>query len=236
MRPGGIVPAGLIAITVLAAGPALLLPASSDAATASVSGDVVIFTAGSGEANRLSVLDTGAGRVRFQDSGAPVFPGSPGCEQQFSGAVDCAPSAPGARVIVALRDGSDQLVVSSRSVTVSAGSGHDAIVGGPGNDVLKGGGGSDTLEGRGGDDELFGGAQGDRLLGGRGSDALSGGRGNDQLSGGRDRDRLAGGSGVDQANAGRDGAADRVYCGSGVDFAFLYRRDRARGCELIKRF
>jgi hypothetical protein len=54
------------------------------------------------------------------------------------------------------------------------------------------------------------------------------------LRGGRGRDLLTGGRGDDQIDS-RDSARDRVRCGGGRDRARADRRDRLRGCEVVRR-
>jgi Ca2+-binding RTX toxin-like protein len=116
--------------------------------------------------------------------------------------------------------------------------GPDRLVGTPGADRLVGGRGDDTLLGRGGDDTLLGGAGRDALAGGRGDDTLSGGAGPDVIDAaqrGREVDVVAGGGGNDVIRA-RDGAVDRITCGSGRDRVVADRRDRVAGdCEVVRR-
>src|SRR5436190_30805 len=88
--------------------------------------------------------------------------------------------------------------------------------GGPGRDVVTGGGGGEIIRG------------------GTGADVLRGGPGNDRLTGGAGRDRIYGGPGNDRVYA-RDRLRDLVSCGSGRDRATVDRRDRVRGCEVVKR-
>ena len=92
----------------------------------------------------------------------------------------------------------------------------------------------DSLWGGAGKDLLFGGAGADRLHGGPDADRLIGGEGNDRLTGGRGGDRFSAGSGNDRVNA-VDGRRERVRCGLGTDSARIDRRDRVRGCELVRR-
>jgi Ca2+-binding RTX toxin-like protein len=109
------------------------------------------------------------------------------------------------------------------------------------NGIVRGGGGNDRIEGS---DYV------DRLDGGRGRDYISGGFGNDVITGGPGRDTILGdrhaacytgpvfgsctvGSGNDKIYA-RDGQADKVDCGPGIDVAFVDRRDKTTGCERVK--
>jgi hypothetical protein len=89
------------------------------------------------------------------------------------------------------------------------------VVGTSGADLLRGTPGADKLYGKAGNDRLFGLAGDDLLVGGAGRDLLEGGPGKDRL--------LA-----------RDGASDRVRCGSGQDTAVVDSRDRvASSCEIV---
>jgi Ca2+-binding RTX toxin-like protein len=117
----------------------------------------------------------------------------------------------------------------------------DLLVGGPGDDVLDGRGGSDwaswaerrapvrvDLDGVADDgavgerddlraiENVRGGRGDDVLVGDAGDNVLAGGPGNDLLRGGAGADTLAGEGGRDSFQA-RDGAADRVLGGVGLD-------------------
>lgn len=82
-------------------------------------------------------------------------------------------------------------------------------------DVLLGVGGNDKISGKGGADELSGGPGADRINGGSGVDTLLGGPGNDTLS-------------------AKDGAADTVNCGVGIDVATVDQVDEVSGsCEQV---
>jgi len=94
--------------------------------------------------------------------------------------------------------------------------GNDLLVGTERNDVICGLGGDDTLSGLGGVDTLDGGDGKDSLAGGLGYDLLYGRGGNDTLD-------------------ARDGGADHVSGGSGVDTALIDGRvDALAGVELPK--
>jgi hypothetical protein len=104
--------------------------------------------------------------------------------------------------------------------------GPDLLVGTSGNDVIYGLGGADRIAGRGGRDIIYG---------GNGPDRISGGRGNDVLIGGWDRDVLRGNAGNDTLR-GRDGIADTMFGGRGID-RVRYDRwlDRNFSVELVFR-
>jgi hypothetical protein len=61
---------------------------------------------------------------------------------------------------------------------------------------------------------------------------LTGGDGRDILIGQIGRDVFNGGAG-DDALIARDGTAELVICGEGVDVAFVDPEDQLRGCEIV---
>lgn len=198
--------------------------------------DMVVFTAASGETNRVTITEAvvrfGQTRYLVRDKSAPVVAGA-GCERVDE---DLFPPGPAAAVCTAgaigpqrLGDGDDW--ASSPGGWVSGGDGNDVLFafrgdGGSGDDVLfanwgEGGSGDDLVIGQRG----VGGGGGDRLmvlsgLGGPGNDALScfeqrsgcylnGSAGDDVLTGGTGADRLFGGRGRDLARGGaRDDELD----------------------------
>jgi hypothetical protein len=105
-----------------------------------------------------------------------------------------------------------------------------------------------TLEGDNvtGVQRVIGGRGADGLIGGAGNDDLIGGRGNDTLAGGDGDDRLTGDEGVDSFFGGpgndrifsRDGVAEDVNCGPGIDFnpVTIDLVDRATSCLQFLRF
>jgi len=246
------------------------LPAAAEAATVAVKSvqpqsdvcrfgqcepqDVLFFTAAAGEANDVTITESG-GRYVVGDSGAALLAG-PGCVRTSERAATC--DAEDAMVELGDRDdrssgvghvqggaGNDVLINLGVGY-VSGGAGNDVLinrsrmavdlVGGPGNDRLTAGGeGSDTLVGGGGNDRLTGGRGNDGLVGGGGNDRLTGGRGNDRLTGGGGNDLLSGGRDADRINS-HDGRRDRVDCGQRQDRVIADRVDRvARNCEHVGR-
>jgi Ca2+-binding RTX toxin-like protein len=85
--------------------------------------------------------------------------------------------------------------------------------------VVNANGGNDTIIGAKGLAELID----STLRGDDGKDRIKGTDGKDKLSGGKGRDLLR----------ARDKASDAVNCGGGFDLAFVDRRDRVRGCEIV---
>ena len=167
----------------------------------------------------------GADDCLFGDNGEDVLDGGSGSDRLDGGA------------------GADKLIGADGPDALFGGLGVDRLEGGPGNDRLSGGARRDILSGGGGRDVLFG---------GRGEDAISGGRGNDRIFGGAGRDRIYGNAGSDRITPGRgedrviaaggddvifarDGAKDRISCGSGRDTVYADRIDVVTGCERVFR-
>jgi hypothetical protein len=98
----------------------------------------------------------------------------------------------------------------------------------------RGTAGNDVLRGTGGNDRLFGLGGADTLRGLAGNDLLDGGAGNDRLFGDAGLDTYVGGAGNDTISAA-DGRAETVSCGAGRDSVRADRRDRLRGCEVVRR-
>jgi Ca2+-binding RTX toxin-like protein len=79
----------------------------------------------------------------------------------------------------------------------------------------------------------------DRIVGSKGlatliSSSFDGQDGKDRITGTDGADELTGGRGRDVIRS-RDGAADRVDCGAGLDLAIVDRRDRVRQCNVVLR-
>ncbi len=110
----------------------------------------------------------------------------------------------------------------------------DTINGNGGNDRIRGFGAADAINGGPGNDRVFGGAGDDTIFANRGVDVSFGGDGDDVLwalaradvtpgpNGETDivGDTLDGGNGDDVFRT-RDGEADKITCGPGVDRALL---------------
>ena len=92
-----------------------------------------------------------------------------------------------------------------------------------------------TLLGGTGADNLTSGAGGDEITGGEGNDSVAGGAGDDVISGDQGADSLDGGDGADRI-VSRDGEADKVTCGPGVDTVDADGVDAVAGdCENLTR-
>ena len=88
--------------------------------------------------------------------------------------------------------GFSQPSLTGLTVSPSASTGDDYLVGGIQGDAIGGGGGNDIISGLTGNDTLFGNAGNDVLLGGDGADQMEGGAGNDLMFGGAGDDLMRG--------------------------------------------
>jgi Ca2+-binding RTX toxin-like protein len=120
--------------------------------------------------------------------------------------------------------------------TVLGGSADDVITGNGYANALAGDSGNDVINGEGGDDRLFGGPGSDRLDAGPGQDYLEGDDGGDVLIGGPDVDTFYGEDPLNASNGttgrdqifSRDGNAEFVSCGPGIDAAQVDGIDQVR--------
>ena len=225
----------------------------------SISGNAIVFEAGSDEVNTLVV--NGLGGV-FDPSGGPTITGvtisdsttniivrSP-CRVVLGTAV-C--EVDGIfRAVIHLGNRNDRVSqFESNNVLdmdVDGGLGDDTIIGGSRADKLDGGAGTDTIDGGDGDDLLTGGLGDDTLNGGRGKDRLFGNAGKDVINGDGDNDEIDGGIGDDNINGGQgsdvirgdtgedriaslDGFVDNVNCGLGKDSLTRDNNDTVKRCE-----
>ena len=207
-------PAAALA-ALLAAGVAC---APAHAGLATTGAGALTYTAGSGEANRVTIVQ-GPHSATITDSAGAT---SNGCERLSATQLLCGvvPSPvqteDPVRIIVRLGDGADRLVYRGEfPVTVYDGPGNDWISLAWGNDDWRNGPGNDIFYGRGGNDHasiVYPGARyglgKDRLFGGSGSDILNGGPGNDRIYGGFGDDLIYGGLGLDRMFGG--GGPDRI--------------------------
>ena len=154
--------------------------------------------------------------------------------------------------------GADLLVGDGNRNVIAGADGDDVLVGGAGGDDLGGGAGTDiasyedrqpgqnvsaALDGRNEDGEpgendaigadvegLNGGGGDDTLIGDNAPNPLSGAGGNDHLIGHGGADPISGGSGDDTLEA-RDGTAEPVDCGPGIDGGNADAEDQLTECE-----
>jgi Ca2+-binding RTX toxin-like protein len=203
------------------------------AATVSLNGSAAAYVAEGEQQNRLRVLNSGT-QLRFTDARAKLNAGR-GCVAADDRTVDC-PLERARAIQVDLGAGDDAAIVTSdRQASLVGAGGADVLGGGKGADTISGGLGADLIGGGAGDDSLRGGPGGDLLRGGGGRDRLLAGSGNDVLQSGEGQDFLGGGGGRDQLFPGGDRAPDLVSCGGALDFALVFRTDRVRGCEFVRR-
>jgi hypothetical protein len=214
---------------------AALLPANGWAGTLSREGSAVVFQAGPGETNALTIIYSdlllgGSKEIAVGDYSLGVQAG-PGCQHAPAAWVAC--SSDGVvEVRVYSADSADTVNVNSTPVPIfiDAGEGDDYVPGAgyDSQSVLRpvtaqGGPGNDRLEGSPWTSTNFSGGEGNDILAGSlitgvGAAALlDGGPGDDQISGGRGKDTVRGGDGVDRIYTKDDRQSDEVSCGPGND-------------------
>jgi hypothetical protein len=173
----------------------LVAPASAHAATVTVAGGVLTYTATPGKISNVTLTEA-AGTVTLTrgtgDDDTLTFPGAT-CAATASGAT-CAGVT--TRIDIDAGDLADRVTATSGSppvgvpvaMTITGGSGNDALTGGARNDILDGGAGDDFLDGS------------------QGNDVLRGGEGNDELEPDVGTDGVSGGEGIDTVGYGLRGA------------------------------
>jgi Ca2+-binding RTX toxin-like protein len=211
---------------------------SSPTAVASTVSAGPTVTAGPGEANDITVSQSGANLVITDSAGVNA---TGGCSPDTPNQATCASFG---LLTVSAGDLADRIVLDIHSplngVVVSGGAGNDTIdaspsdalvsPGPPGRVQLSGYDGDDTVIGSPGGDGLDTGppaagpgspldppdAGNDHLVGGGGDDVLTGGRGSDNLDGGPGNDALSPTGVVTTGNQGPppdDGQPDTSVCG-----------------------
>lgn len=221
----------------LATSAALLNPAAASAQVSVVNGRVV-FAAGPGASNNVSVSGS-SGAITVSDSGTTLLAGA-GCTSDNPNQATCSAAATSIRVD--LGDMNDTFTSSTALAseatggagddTFSGGSGDDVVDGGAGADTINGGDGSDTAnyddrtaavsltldsnanDGEMGEGDSIGGTV-ENLVGGGGSDTLTGNGADNALTGGAGVDQLSGLGGADNFRGGS--ASDTIDGGDGVD-------------------
>jgi hypothetical protein len=230
-----------LAIALLAA-----LPSAAQAGEIHREGDAIVWSAGPGEANNVTL---GAAGIQLTDSGAALTAGA-GCIQTGPNSATC--DATDVReIVLEAGDGADRLQSAGTiAVTMIGGTGADTFVGGAEYDVVSyefhgepvtaaidgtpsSGSASDgpaaardtigtdveTLWGSPGDDQLTGSTADNNLWGGAGADVLTGGAGLDIVD---YSDRVEGVkvslNGVPGSGSTGDGAGDTV--GADVEGVF----------------
>jgi hypothetical protein len=125
------------------------------------------------------------------------------------------------------------LVLGGAALAVTKTCSANPCVGTKGPDRLKGTDAKNEISGLRGPDYITGKQRADELHGNRGKDEVRANNGRDRVFGGRGKDALYGGGGNDTMNA-RDGYKDNVYCGLGIDTAYVDRLDRVKeDCENV---
>jgi Ca2+-binding RTX toxin-like protein len=170
----------LIALTLLAALPAL--PAHAE------TGPLTLLIAGNRENNAFSIVLSPDGREYRIASTLELETGGDICShpEEIPTELACKATAI-AGFEVNAGSGNDTVIFSSDipiPVTIRGGQGKDRLAGGGASDKIIGGPDDDLLVGRRGDDWIFGGPGQDRLEGDQGDDQLRGGQGQDRLIGG----------------------------------------------------
>jgi Ca2+-binding RTX toxin-like protein len=238
-----------------------LLPIGAFAGEVRVVGDTIIFDAGVGEVNtvtinpRGSVFDRSSGLfitgLTITDSTTAMVVRPP-C-RNFEGTALCQDVSV-ARAVIKLGNKNDSVRQdlsfggTPLPMTVEGGPGDDTIIGSPVADTLDGGDGNDVIDGGDGDDVITGGFGDDRITGGRGNDTIRGNAGKDQIDGGDGDDDIDGGLGDDHIIGGkgkdilkgdagddtidaRDGEVDTINCGLGRDTLLRDSNDSFTRCE-----
>lgn len=167
----------------------LAVPASAQAATVTLSGGVLKFTAAPGLVNNITFTESGGTVTIRRESGA--LDADPFVLTGCSGGPDLATcSGPITRIEVDVGDMSDRVTATYGvepvisvpiDMTIIGGEGNDALIGGARNDTIDGGPGDDFLDGSLGNDVLRGGDGNDELKPDRGTDGISGGEGIDTV-------------------------------------------------------
>ena len=202
-----------------------VLPAAASAATVSVSGTTLTYTAFGGEPNTARITKSG-GTFKVSDSGATVTPGA-GCAAVTTHEATCAVGAVNL-VKMFLGDQDDTATFTGDTTAQLFGQGGgDTLTGGGGNDTIDAGTGTnERLIGRGGNDNLtaINASLASLLQGGDGNDRLTGPEafgstffspsvlgiymgdaGNDTIVGSATNDALIGGTGADNLDGGPGG-------------------------------
>ena len=201
----------------------------SNAILGTAARDLIAGTAGSDRINAAAgddVVDARAGSdCLFGEAGNDVIDGEEGNDITQGGV--------GADRLTGA-DGVDQLFGNAGVDRLNGDAGNDRLSGGSSRDILSGGPGADSLFGSTGRDTLTGGAGNDRISGGSSSDRIYGNSGADTITPGRGTDRVIAAGGNDRIRA-RDGAKDRISCGSGTDRVTADRVDVLTSCERVTR-
>jgi hypothetical protein len=183
-----------------------------------VGGSELVYAAGPGETNRVTVAGIPTGTILVADAGAPLVAGS-GCTALDAYTASCAPGPDGplTAVTATLGDGADLF-----GATTAPGHpwDHLAVNGGPGDDVISAAGvRTASLSDR---------PYGVEIAGGPGRDYITGSPDADDLAGGGGRDVIRGLAGDDVLDGDGTGEAE-----SGFDVAAPDVLDGGRGADTV---
>jgi PKD repeat protein len=131
---------------------------------------------------------------------------------------------------VACEEGADKIVSGVGDDVILTGADNDFVDAGPGNDTVDLGSGDDEVHLGPGNDSADLGAGNDRAFGDEGDDVISGGPGNDTITGGPGADTVMAGPGDDIIDV-KDGARDKIDCGSGNDKVTSDPQDVRANCD-----
>src|SRR5215210_2191301 len=125
------------------------------------------------------------------------------------------------------------MVLGGAALAVTKTCSANPCVGTNGPDRLIGTDAKNEIRGLRGPDYIAGKPRADDLYGNRGRDEVRAGNGRDRVFSGRGQDAIYGGGGNDTMNS-RDGYKDDVYCGIGIDTAYVDRLDHVnKDCENV---
>ncbi len=197
---------------------ALFTPVLLAAGNVQIKNGIIVFRAGNNEVNDIEIdpavptADDLVLAVAVTDRANTLITVGPGCTASGNRAVCERRNL----ISVDLGDKNDRVSqkLTSQAIRMS-------VHGGTGDDVLTGGVLADTLDGDSGNDTIDG---------GEGNDVLRGGLGDDRLTGGLGVDSFFGGAGRDVINS-RDGVAEIVDCGIGIDSAITDSNDTRKQCN-----
>jgi Ca2+-binding RTX toxin-like protein len=208
-----------------------LLPIGAVAGEVRIEGSTIVFDAGIGEINtvtinpRGSVFDPSTGQfisgLTITDSTTAMLVRLP-C-RKVGGTALCQDDSAILRAVILLGNKNDSVKQdfsfgqggSPLPMTVEGGLGDDTITGSTVADVLDGGDGNDTINGGDGADVINGGFGDDVINGGDGNDTIRGNAGKDQIDGGDGADDIDGGIGDDHIVGGK--GADNLRGDAGDD-------------------
>lgn len=172
-------PALAIAVVMAAPVPAHASEVHVEAiASATRSGEYVVFTASRGERNRVGVRYSGSGRVRVHVQDSAGVRAGEGCTARSAKIAVCSVRRTEFGDQWELGDRDDRLTLDGHprgpeGPSILDGSGNDVTRGSRGRDTFFDGAGRDRHAGRGGNDTLFSGSGSDDLAGGSGRDRVS---------------------------------------------------------------